>query len=282
MPEPTAPTKVWFITGCSSGLGRVLVQELLAAGHRVAATARTPDSLRDLDPGDPARFLALPLDVTDDESIQAAVAAALARFGRLDVLVNNAGYGVVGALEEIPEGEIRRIFDTNVFGLLETTRAVLPTLRSQGSGWILNISSIAGIAATPGFGVYNATKFAVEGFSEALALDVGKLGIRVHIIEPGPFRTDFAGRSLVNPPPMAAYAATVGPTRRYVTDIDGRQKGDPVRAARAMIRLVEEGSDALRIPMGKAAVDRLRVKLRQVTRELEAGEAAALAMDFPE
>lgn len=278
--SPAAP--VWFITGCSTGLGRVLAQELLAAGHRVAASARSPESLAGLDPGDPARFLALRLDVTDPAQVASAVEAAAAHFGRLDVLVNNAGYGVVGALEEVPEPEIRRVFETNVFGLMAVTRAVLPVMRAQGSGVVLNISSIAGFTATPGFGIYNATKFAVEGLSEALALDVAKLGLRVHIIEPGPFRTDFAGRSIVDTPPMEAYASTVGATRRYVRDIDGRQKGDPVRAAREMIRLVEEGSPSLRVLLGKVAVDRMKLKLRQVGRELEAGEATALAMDFPD
>lgn len=277
-----SPSKVWFVTGCSSGLGRVLVQELLAAGARVAATARDPETLRGLDPGDSARFLALRLDVTDPVQVREAVAAARAHFGRLDVLVNNAGYGVVGALEEVPEPEIRRVFETNVFGLMAVTRAVLPVMRAQGSGVVLMISSIAGFTATPGFGIYNATKFAVEGLSEALALDVAKLGIRVHIIEPGPFRTDFAGRSIVDTPPMEAYVPTVGATRRYVRDIDGKQKGDPVRAARELIRLVEEGSTSLRILLGKVAVDRMKLKLRQVGRELEAGEATALASDFPE
>ncbi|MFN8012833.1 MAG: oxidoreductase [Holophagaceae bacterium] len=277
---PAAP--VWFITGCSTGLGRVLVHELLAAGHRVAASARQPGSLAGLDPGDPARFLALRLDVTDPGHVAAAVDSAAAHFGRLDVLVNNAGYGVVGALEEVPEPEIRRVFETNVFGLMAVTRAVLPVMRAQGSGVVLNISSIAGFTATPGFGIYNATKFAVEGLSEALALDVAKLGIRVHIVEPGPFRTDFAGRSIVDTPVLEAYASTTGATRRYVRDIDGKQKGDPVQAAREMIRLVEEGSSSLRILLGKVAVDRMKLKLRQVQRELEAGEATALAMDFPD
>lgn len=282
MPATPPASPVWFITGCSTGLGRVLVQELLAAGHRVAASARQPGSLAGLDPGDPARFLALRLDVTDPGHVAAAVDSAAAHFGRLDVLVNNAGYGVVGALEEVPEPEIRRVFETNVFGLMAVTRAVLPVMRAQGSGVVLNISSIAGFTATPGFGIYNATKFAVEGLSEALALDVAKLGIRVHIVEPGPFRTDFAGRSIVDTPVLEAYASTTGATRRYVRDIDGKQKGDPVQAAREMIRLVEEGSSSLRILLGKVAVDRMKLKLRQVQRELEAGEATALAMDFPD
>ena len=271
---------VWFITGCSTGFGRALAEELLTQGHRVAATARRPETLEGLDPGDPSRFAALRLDVTDTASIPTAVAAAERAFGRIDVLVNNAAYGIVGSLEEVPEPELRRIFETNVFGLLATTRAMLPILRRQRSGWILNFSSVAGISATPGFGIYNATKFAVEGHSEALAQEVAHLGIQVRIIAPGPFRTDFAGRSIVRTEPMADYDASVGAARRYLSMADGHQAGDPARAAKEIIRLVEEGRPGLRVPFGKVTLDRVRAKLEHVRQDMAAGEAAALATDF--
>src|ERR1700759_2111894 len=187
--------RVWFITGASTGFGRLLAEEVLKAGGKVIATARNLDKVAVLEKQYPQTAKALALDVTNTGQIESVVTEAIAKFGRVDVLVNNAGYGVAGAIEEVSEAEFMPMFETNVFGLLQVTRAFLPHLRKQRSGHILNLSSIGGLVASPGMGFYNATKFAVEGISEALAAEVAPLGIRVTIVEPGPFRTDFLGRS---------------------------------------------------------------------------------------
>ena len=273
--------QVWLITGCSTGFGRLFAEAALADGHAVVATARRVESLQGLGVAAPDRFLALPVDVTDPAACHLAVQETVNRFGSLDVLVNNAGYGMVGALEESSSGEIRRMFETNVFGLIELTKAALPVMRAQQRGWIVNLSSIAGLAATPGFSVYNATKFAVEGLSEALAGEVRALGIRVLLVEPGPFRTDFAGRSLVQTTPMADYQRTVGPTRKYVEQVDGTQTGDPARAARAILDHIAGNRPELRMLLGKIAMDRIAVKLNSLQKELESGRERALGADFP-
>lgn len=273
--------QVWLITGCSTGFGRVFAEAALAAGHAVVATARRAESLEGIGGAAPDRFLALGLDVTDPAACHRAVQAAEARFGRVDVLVNNAGYGMVGALEESPSGEIRRMFETNVFGLIEMTKAVLPGMRARKGGWIVNLSSIAGLVATPGFGAYNATKFAVEGLSEALAGELRPFGVRVLVVEPGPFRTDFAGRSIVEVPAMADYQRSVGPTRKYIHDADGTQAGDPARAAQAILDHIAQNRTELRMLLGKMAHDRMAGKLTQLQKEHEAGKERALAADFP-
>lgn len=270
----------WLITGCSTGLGRTLAEGALQEGHQVVATARRVEMLHGLGEKAPDRVLLATLDVTDPSQCRRAVEAACQRFGRLDVLVNNAGYGMVGALEESPSGEIRRMFETNVFGLMEMTKAALPLMRAQQSGWIINLSSIAGLAATPGFGAYNATKFAVEGVSEALAGEVRPFGIRVLLVEPGPFRTDFAGRSIVDTVAMPEYSVSVGPTRDYIAKADGSQAGDPAKAARAILEHVRENRSELRMLLGKMAMDRLKVKLNGLQREIESGRDRALNVDF--
>ena len=274
--------QVWFITGCSTGFGRVFAEAALAAGHAVVATARKVESLDGLGTAAPERFLPLPLDVTDPAACHRAVQAAIARFGRVDVLVNNAGYGMVGALEESGSGEIRRLFETNLFGLIEMTKATLPSMRAQKSGWIVNLSSIAGLVATPGFSVYNSSKFAVEGLSEALAGELRPIGIRVLLVEPGPFRTDFAGRSLVHSPSMPDYQHSIGPTRKYVQEADGHQNGDPVRAARAILDHIAQNRPELRMLLGKMALDRMEVKLKSLRSELDSGLERALGADFPD
>ncbi|HTL98408.1 MAG TPA: oxidoreductase [Holophagaceae bacterium] len=274
--------QVWLITGCSSGFGRVFAEAALAEGHAVAATARKAESLEGLGAAAPDRFLPLSLDVTDPAACHRAVQETLARFGRVDVLVNNAGYGMVGALEESSGGEIRRLFETNVFGLIEMTKAALPVLRAQRSGWVVNLSSIAGLAATPGFSVYNASKFAVEGLSEALAGEVASFGIRVLIVEPGPFRTDFAGRSIVHAAPLPDYAQAIATTRKYIADADGRQTGDPVRAARAILDHIAQNRPELRMVLGKIAMNRVEAKLKTLRGELDSGLERALGADFPE
>lgn len=276
-------SRVWFITGCSTGFGRVLAEEVLKAGGRVVATARKPEQIADFEQRYPATALALRLDVTREDEVESAVAAAIARFGRIDVLVNNAGYGVGGAIEEVSEAEFMPMFETNVFGLIRVTRAVLPHLRAQRSGHILNLSSIGGLTANPGFGYYHTTKFAVEGFSEALALELAPLGVRVTLIEPGPFRTDFLGRSgVLAAKQIADYDKTAGNARRYFAEQDGKQPGDPVRAALAMIAVVESENPPLHLLLGAVALKRLRSKLELMLQETDAWEATTVGADFPE
>jgi NAD(P)-dependent dehydrogenase (short-subunit alcohol dehydrogenase family) len=275
--------KVWFITGCSSGFGRVLVEEVLAVGDSVVATARKVETVRDLETKYAGRALALPLDVTKPEQIAAARDAALAKFGRVDVLVNNAGYGVMAAVEEASDDEIRRVVETNVFGLLAVTRAFLPQLRKQRSGHILNLSSIAGIISTPGLGIYNMTKYAVEGVSEALAIELKPLGVKVTIVEPGPFRTEFLGGSAVfAKTEIADYAETAGKVKANLFGAAGAQKGDPVKAAKAMVQAVESQEPPLRLLLGAAAHRRFKDKLALLEKDFKAWEQVTLSTDYPE
>ena len=233
-------SRVWFITGCSSGFGYELAKLVLSRGARAVVTARDKSGVADLVRGAEEQALALDLDVTNGRQISSAVTAAYDRFGAIDVLVNNAGYGYQASIEEGEEAEIRAQFDTNVFGLFALTRSVLPVMRSQRSGHIINISSVAGFVGFPGSGYYAATKHAVEGWSDALAAEVVPLGIRVTCVEPGPFRTGWAGRSLRQTPnQIADYADTVGARLRHTVEASGSQPGDPVRAAQAIISLTE-------------------------------------------
>lgn len=278
-----SPQRVWFITGASTGFGRTLAEQTLRAGHRVIATARKPEQIANLGYHYSDRCLVLPLDVTNQDQIDSAVTQAFARFGRVDVLVNNAGYGLAGAIEEVSETEYMPMFETNVFGLLRVTRAFLPHLRKQRSGHILNLSSIGGLVASPGMGFYNATKFAVEGLSEALAAEVAPFGIRVTIIEPGPFRTDFLGRSgVVAKNRIADYDATAGNMRKYFAENDGKQRGDPHRAVRAMIQVVESPNPPLRLLLGASAFERLRSKLAGWEKEIGEWEQVSVGADFPD
>jgi NADP-dependent 3-hydroxy acid dehydrogenase YdfG len=275
--------RTWFITGASTGFGRVLAEEVLKAGGKVVATARNLDKVKDFETRYPQTAKALALDVTNAGQVDSTVTQAIARFGRVDVLVNNAGYGVAGAIEEVSEAESMPMFETNVFGLLQVTRAFLPHLRKQRSGHILNLSSIGGVVASPGMGYYNATKFAVEGLSEALAGEVAPLGIRVTIIEPGPFRTDFLGRSgVVAKTRIADYDATAGNMRKYFAENDGKQKGDPVRAVHAMMQVVESPNPPLRLLLGASALQRLRSKVTNWEKEIAAWEQVTLGADFPD
>ncbi|MDQ2835003.1 MAG: oxidoreductase, partial [Acidobacteriota bacterium] len=254
--------KVWFITGASTGFGRLLAEEVLQRGGKVIATARKLDKVADLVTQHPGRVLALALDVTDAGQVDSAVTQAFAKFGEVDVLVNNAGYGVAGAIEEVSEDELMPMYQTNVFGLLRVTRAFLPYLRKQRSGHILNLSSIGGLTAGPGWGLYQSTKFAVEGLSEALAQEVAPLGIRLTIIEPGPFRTDFLGRSGVEAEmKIADYDNTAANARWYMSEQHGKQPGDPLKAVQAMIEVVESDNPPLRLLLGAGALKRVRQKL---------------------
>ena len=275
--------KTWLITGTSTGLGRALAEALIAAGHNVVATARDKRKLDELVAMAPDRVLAVSLEITRQKEIDATVSASLEKFGRIDVLVNNAGYGLVGAIEEVSDAEARHQFDVNVFGLLAMTRAVLPQMRAQGSGHILNISSQGGVVATPGIGIYAATKFAVEAISESLAAEVAPHGIKVTSIQPGPFRTQWAGDNMLRVEKvMEEYAASSGALSRMFRGYTGKQPGNPALAAQAMMQLVEEATPPVRLPLGKAAYARIRGKLDLVSKELSDWESLGLPTDFPQ
>ena len=279
---PSRETPVWLITGCSTGFGRQLAKILIGRGYRVAATARDPAVLRDIVAGNSETALALKLDVDKQADIDAAVAETRRAFGRIDVLVNNAGYGYLAAVEEGDDADIRALFETNFFGLAAMTRAVLPVMRAQRSGAIANISSVGGFIGFPGSGYYAATKFAVEGLSESLSKEVAPFGIKVVIVEPGPFRTDWAGRSLKTPKrPIDAYEETAAARRRQIQDRSGNQPGDPVRAAEAIIATVEQNHPPLRLPLGNIAYDAIGAELETLRREYEANEAIARGADYP-
>ena len=273
--------KVWFITGCSSGFGKALCKQLLARGEKVVATARNTDTLKDIELlATPNQLLVLPLDVTSTIQIKEGVEKANSHFGKIDVLINNAGFGQTGALEEVSEEVVRKSFDTNVFGLIEVTRAVLPHMRSQKSGHIINLSSVAGIAAIGGAGIYAATKFAVEGLSEALAAEVAPFNIKVSLIEPGSFRTEFASGSLKTPPEMKEYDESLAATRKFYKTIGGNQPGDPEKAVSAIIALVDHPHPPLRLVLGKVALQRVRTKIENFEKELNEWENITLSTEF--
>ncbi|MGK4584535.1 oxidoreductase [Kitasatospora sp. HPMI-4] len=263
---------VWFITGASRGLGLEIARAALAAGDRVVATARDADSARRALPADQDGLLVLPLDVTDQAAAEAAAARALERFGRIDVLVNNAGYGVAGAVEETSDEEARSLFDTNVFGLLNVTRAVLPTLRAQRRGHLVNIGSVGGFSQGAGSGIYGASKFAVEGITEALHAELSGLGIAVTVVEPGQFRTDFLDPASLRQAARTIddYAGTAGARRTQFADVSGHQLGDPAKAGRAVVALTRAQHPPLRLPLGQDSLERIEAKLAQVAQEIAA------------
>ena len=277
-------SKVWFITGCSSGFGKSLCELLLQEGESVIATARNPEQLSHLKTlaKNEKQLLTLPLDVTRIDQIQAAVQGSLKHFGRIDVCINNAGYGAMGALEEIPEADIRAVFDTNVFGLIEVSREITPIFRKQKSGHFINLSSVAGMVALPGASIYAATKFAVEGFSEALAGELASFGVKVTLIEPGGVRTEFANRSLKVAPYHPDYNEALAVSRKYYETIGGNQPGDPVACAKLMIRIGKTPNPPLRLVMGKIALGRVEKKLTDYEKERAEWREASLATDFPE
>jgi NAD(P)-dependent dehydrogenase (short-subunit alcohol dehydrogenase family) len=273
--------KVWLITGSSTGFGRSLTEAVLKKGDSVIATARKPKQLDDLVAKYPGTAKAVRLDVTNPQEVHDAVDAAIDAFGRIDVLVNNAGYGTVGVIEEVSDEAIRRQFDTNVFGALEMMRTVLPIMRQQRSGHILNVSSVGGFASFGATGIYCATKFALEALSEALAKEVATLGIKVTIIEPGAFRTDFNGRSLSAPEQlMEDYAPISSPYLKWLEDMDGKQPGDPDKAAAAMIQVVESDNPPLRLALGADAVAAIEEKLKSVKAELDAWKEVSVNTAF--
>ena len=260
--------KVWLITGCSTGFGRSLATEALAQGYRVAVAARKTEDVQDIVSGYPETAIAVKLDVTVPEQIKSAVQTTLDTFGQIDVLVNNAGIGYFAAIEESEEAEVRRMFEINVFGLAKMTQEVLPHMRTRKSGHILNVSSIGGLRSFPGVGFYNATKYAVDGLSEALYKEVLPLGIHVTIIAPSGFRTDWAGRSAKDTSiKIDDYATTAGKNAGDIRGYSGNQPGDPVRAAKAMIQVTETEHPPLRLLLGAAALKGARLKLEELKQD---------------
>ncbi len=271
--------RVWFITGCSTGFGREFARQAVEHGHRTVVTARNPDTLKGYAAAENA--LVLQLDVTQPDQVAAAIAAAEAKFGRIDVLVNNAGIGYFAAVEESEEAEVRKMFEVNVFGMSRMIHAVLPGMRRRRQGAIVNFSSIGGLRSFPSLGYYNATKFAVEGLSEALWQEVEPLGIKVMVVEPSGFRTDWAGRSAnESPQQIDDYVATAGAWRAQVREISGKQAGDPVRAARAVIAAVDSDNPPHHLLLGNAAFDGAMAKLDELRKDFAAGEAVARGADF--
>jgi NAD(P)-dependent dehydrogenase (short-subunit alcohol dehydrogenase family) len=272
--------QVWLITGCSSGLGHALAVSVLERGGNVIATARDAGTLADIKNRWPSNVLLCPLDVTRPDTIASAVAEALAWKGRIDVLVNNAGYGIVGAIEEVDEDEAKAAFDTNFFGVYRMTRAVLPSMRSRGAGHIVNLSSMLGHTSAAGFGLYSAVKFAVEGLSEALAKEVAPFGIGVTIVAPGPFRTAFRGRGLHMALPRAPYDETLRDFRRNLMESDGQQPGDPRRGGDLIIDAVNADAPPLRLILGEPALRQVRAKLASVAADMDQWERASIATAF--
>ena len=274
--------RVWFITGASRGFGALVAREALAAGDSVVATARNPKTVID-SLGNHPNLAAIALDVTDEEQAKEAVRQAIQRFGQIDILVNNAGFGLLGAVEEASAAEIEKVYATNVFGLLKVSRAVLPEMRKRGSGHVLNISSLGGYQAVQGWGVYCSTKFAVEGLSEAMAIELAPLGITVTVVEPGFFRTDFLDASslTVSPSSIADYHETSGAMRNFAEDVNHKQPGDPERLAKAMITLVNAPNPPLRMHFGTDTLARVEAKNAFVAQEMAAWRDLAASTDFP-
>lgn len=281
MENKTAP--VWFITGCSTGFGRALARLILRKGWNAVVTARNTDQIKDIAEGYEHTALLLPLDVTDKAQIAGAVEKAMQTFGKIDVLVNNAGYGYFSSIEEGEEEKIRAQFEVNFFGLVHMTQAVLPHLREKRSGHIVNLSSLGGLRSFVATGYYAATKFAVEGFSESLDQEVGPLGIKVLLVEPGPFRTDWAGRSTMRTPvQIADYEQTTGARMKASLESSGKQNGDPDRAAEAIVSAVYSGQSSLRLLLGEMAYQMALEKVASLKENFQAWKSLTLSADFPE
>lgn len=273
----------WLITGCSTGIGRALALAVLEGGWNATLTARNPNELEDFASNfGRERCLIQTLDVTDAEGIDAAVLRSEQKFGSVDVLVNNAGFGLRAAVEEGDDKELRELFETNFFGLLRLTKAVLPGMRARKRGYIVNMSSAAGRLAQAGNALYSASKFAVEGMSDGLRKELQPLGIRVLLVEPGPFRTDFAGRSLrQSSRQIEDYAATAGLLRKENSAIHGNQPGDPVRAAQCIIRTMQHDTPPFRLVLGRVASERVEAELKTQLQELSDWKQTAVEADFP-
>ncbi len=272
----------WLITGCSTGIGREIAWAALARGHRVAVTARDPAAVADLVTAHPDRAIALKLDVTDREQIAAAVAATEQAFGAIDVLVNNAGYGYMAALEEGEDHEVRRLFDTNYFGVVDLIKAVLPGMRACRRGHIINMSSMTGLVTNPPNIYYSSTKFALEALTEGLSKEVSPLGIRVTAIEPGAFRTDWATRSMKETAtPIADYADTVGARKQLIKTVADKLPGDPRRIADAVLMLTELDAPPLRLLLGHDVLAAFRTKLAELSASIDEWESVTKDVNFP-
>ena len=279
--ENNKNSSVWFITGTSGGIGSELVREVLRRGDSVVATSRNPQKVADTFCAHKDQLLAVAVDLGNSDQITRAVQAGISRFGKIDVLVNNAGYGLLGAVEEANDDEISRVHEINVFGLLRVLRAVLPHFRERKSGHVVNLSSISGLVGLPGIGIYNATKFAVEGISEALAAEVGPLGIKVTVVEPGPFRTEFlAGSLALAKNVIPEYEKTAGVTRAGAATRNGNQPGDPVRAAAAIIKAVTAENPPLHLLLGRMAYELANKKISNLQKDFEAWREVTLGADF--
>jgi len=275
-------SKVWFITGCSTGFGREISKLVLELGHKAVVTARNPNDVQDIVSQFSGAAIAIKLDVTKTAEVKAAVEQAVQKFGRIDVLVNNAGIGYFGAIEESEDEEVRRMFEINFFGLAQVTKEVLPVMRKQRSGHIINISSVGGLVAFPAVGFYNATKFAVTGYSEALAKETAHLGIKVTVVAPSGFRTDWAGRSAKNSQLVIDdYAPTAHVNKDALRGYSGNQPGDPVRAAKAIVKVVDSENPPLRLLLGAGALKGARNKLAELQQDYDTWEETTLNADHP-
>ncbi len=274
-------SRIWFITGCSSGFGRELAEQVLLTGDRLIATVRKADALDDLRSVYAETLRVVTLDVTDAAQVQEVVAAAAGEWGRLDVVVNNAGYGLLGAVEECSDAQIQRCLDTNLMGPLHVMRAVLPILRAQKSGHLINMSAAATLSNYAGFGIYGGAKAALESISEAVRAEVAPLGIKVTLVVPGPFRTDFISRSLVKADgKITDYEKTCGQFAGFLERINGKQPGDPTKAAAAIVKMIHDGKAPLRLPLGKYVTEKIRKRNANSERELTEWEAIAVATDY--
>jgi len=274
--------KVWLITGCSTGFGRELAKLVLKSGYKAGVASRNIADVKDIVEAYPDTAIAIKLDVTKADEIKSSVQQVLQKFGQIDVLVNNAGIGYFGAIEESEEAEVRRMFEINFFGLANMTKEVLPLMRTRRSGNIVNIASIGGIVAFPAVGFYNATKFAVVGYSEALAKETAHLGIKITIIAPSGFRTDWAGRSANNSPVVIDdYATTAGANKNNIRGYSGNQPGDPVRAAEAIVKAVEAENPPLHLLLGVAALKGAKNKLEELRKDIDTWEQTTVGADFP-
>lgn len=279
---PSASPAVWFLTGASSGFGRCLAESVLASGDRLIATAREPSHLASLAATYPASCEIMALDVTDAAQVTSVVAAAARVWGRLDMVINNAGCGLLGAIEECSDEQIRRNFETNFFGPLNVTKAALPVLRAQRSGHFIFLSAAAAISNYAGFGIYGGAKWALEGLAESLRAEVALLGLKVTLVQPGPFRTDFIRRSLEHTTtPIADYEKTAGKFAQFLAGVDGRQPGDPARAAQIIVDVIKSGRAPFRLPLGAYAVEKLKRRSATTAREAAEWEATAVQADFP-
>ncbi|QCK16140.1 oxidoreductase [Mangrovivirga cuniculi] len=268
--------KIWLITGISSGLGKALAQSVMESGDFVVGTFRRQSQIDEFNKTKSDYGFAVRLDITDEIQIDQCIETIISKFGFIDVLVNNAGFGFIGAIEEASMREVRDVFEANFFGTLKLKKAVLPIMRKRGKGHIVQISSHGGIKAFAGFGIYNASKFALEGFSEALAQEVAPLGIKLTIVEPGPFRTNFAGKRLKQADKVINdYSTTAGAFREKLKVVDGKQEGDPVKASKAIIKLVASENPSLRLPLGKVALMTIGIKVDSIKSDLDKNREVA-------